>query len=438
MTSMNHERIFTSIGIAAIILLLFGLGGWYFFLRTQTDGIESASSSRGFSIGIPSFVGSRGSTAANTARSGTAQEFTTSPGSAFARLLGIGTSLEGERSETSIITPPTESNNSSEHRAPRFWRVTAAPVAGAAFSYASSTQLRYVERASGNVFDADPRTGDITRVTNTLIPRVYEALIGTQGFVGTRTIEEGKTTTLVGTISTSTEGGIAELSAVNLGIDVDDIVVAPQSSDLLLIARGTTGNHLIRSSWNGSNPKQLLALPGGDFRIFPTGNVIILAERAASGIAGNAYRVGAQLVPILRNVPGLTIRTQAATGNILYGEDDGTRLRLFVRLANAAAAEINLATTAEKCVWAPEGSKAYCAVPRATPARFIDAWYRGDIHTADTWYTVDASSEKTATLFTMDDASGIDVENPIIDPSGQYLAFTNARDKSLWVLRISE
>ena len=58
-------KIFTYIGIAAIVLLVIGLAGWYFFIARQTASIESAGYARGFSIGIPAFLGSRGSTAAN-------------------------------------------------------------------------------------------------------------------------------------------------------------------------------------------------------------------------------------------------------------------------------------------------------------------------------------------------------------------------------------
>jgi len=32
----------------------------------------------------------------------------------------------------------------------------------------------------------------------------------------------------------------------------------------------------------------------------------------------------------------------------------------------------------------------------------------------------------------------IDVENPSVDANGEYIAFMNARDKSLWLLRIAE
>ena len=41
-------------------------------------------------------------------------------------------------------------------------------------------------------------------------------------------------------------------------------------------------------------------------------------------------------------------------------------------------------------------------------------------------------------LFTIDSSQAIDIENPAIDPEGKYLSFMNARDKSLWMLQITE
>lgn len=425
---MDKERIITYIGVAAIILLLFGLGGWYLFLRNETTAIEGEASARGFSVGIPAFLGSRGSTAAN--QSGSPE--VTGSGSAFARLLGFGQPLEGEKA--------TEggndfSANASERRAPRFWRVTASPVAGASFTTGSSTRLRYVERASGHVFDADPRTGDVTRITNTLTPRVYEAIVGNDTIVQ-RILEDGAPATLSGRIGGTTDG-LAELTLSSLGADIEDVVVT-SASDLLLIARAGTARHLIRSAWDGSNPKQLLAIPAGDFRIQDAGGTTVLVERTGSGIPGAAFRAGSVLTPIISNILGLSLKAQAKSDNILFSSDDGTRLRLFTKLGQGSVAEVELATSAEKCVWA-SGTRAYCAAPRGTvPGLFHDRWYRGEIHTEDNWYAVDAAAATADTLFTIESGTGMDVENPVIDPSGEYLAFQNARDKSLWMLRIKE
>lgn len=433
MQTINYERIFTYIGIAAIILLLFGLGGWYLFLRNERTAVEGEAAARGFAIGIPSFLGSRGSTAANTSGDPASPEITGNTNSAFSRLLGFGqpAALEAE------ITPQT-GVQSQETRAPRFWRVTSAPVAGMAFS-ATSSRLRYVERASGHIFEADPFTGEVARLTNTLTPRVYEASLGGGSSVVLRTIEDGSATTFGGTISTTTQNGLAELKVTNLGTAMGDIVSYTNSPEILMVAPTGDTAHLIRSRVDGSSPKQLFTLPGGDFRIQLIGESILLTERAASGVPGSAFRAASTLIPLVMNVPGLTTRAQAKTEHMLYSSDDGTQLRLYTKISNANPKEVPLATVAEKCAWAPTGTTAYCAAPQGIlPKQFLDTWYRGETHTSDVWYTVDTAAAKVGTLFRIDSSYAMDVENPSVDPTGKYIAFQNARDKSLWVLRIAE
>ena len=70
--------------------------------------------------------------------------------------------------------------------------------------------------------------------------------------------------------------------------------------------------------------------------------------------------------------------------------------------------------------------------------QFLDDWYKGLLHTSDTFYEIDAAAASTTQIY---DPSGdtnaqFDVEDMSVDPSGQFLAFINARDMSLWVLRI--
>src|SRR5262249_13636486 len=98
---MNYYSVFKYIGIAAVILLLVGVPGWSFFLRNHATGITGLDEARGFSIAIPSFTGSRSSTAENIA--------------------------SGSDTE-SLLSVQTEKS-----RPPRLWKVSTTPIAGAGF-----------------------------------------------------------------------------------------------------------------------------------------------------------------------------------------------------------------------------------------------------------------------------------------------------------------
>src|SRR3989344_2500568 len=411
----DHDTIFRYIGITAIVLLLFGLAGWYFFISGRTADLEGAAQARGFDIGIPSFSGSRGSTAENIA-------------------VGFGTPLTGEAAVPA----------SGTKRAPRLWRVNSSPVAGAGFvSSGSTTILRFIERSTGHIFDADPETGTVVRRTNKLIPRVYEAMVGNGDSVIERSLDDkGVLSTFSGTLGTTTVDGFVPLTGVDLGSEVRDIAISGVPDAVFLASRsGMT--FLIRSMLGGEKPKEIISLAGGDFNLaLVHDGRMILTERAASGIPSNSYEAqSGTLVPLVRNVPGLTLLAHASSSAVLIGSDDGQSLSLSLRSSkDASAVSLPIRTTADKCAWAPGTSlTAYCAVPQESPGPgFLTNWYRGTVHTTDSWFEVDGAAGTATAFFSMDAESITDVEHPSVDDTGNYLAFMNARDKSLWILRITE
>ena len=155
-----------------------------------------------------------------------------------------------------------------------------------------------------------------------------------------------------------------------------------------------------------------------------------------------------------RDVPGLTFLPRTSSTAFLLGESRNGSLALYVRARDdAAIASLPLKTVADKCVWAPPSTSgtsakkttgdsgplvAYCAVPLSLRGtNFLDDWYRGVVHTADAWWRVDANAD-TVELIPVDGGASetFDVENPIVDLKGENIAFMNAEDKTLWLLRI--
>lgn len=406
---MTRHALFTYIGIAAIILLLVGLLGWYFFLRGQTSGIAALDAARGFDIAVPSFTGSRSSTSENIAQG-----------------------------STELLLTAPESG-----KPPRLWRVSLAPVAGAGF--VGTTTLRYMERSTGHVYDVDLATGNAARLTNMLMPKVYDASVLGDGTIVFRMLNElGERITLTGVLGTTTDDGFLELETENLGTGV--LSVAPSSrAEMVIVAASAQGAEVVRSK-NGSAPERLLSLALSSLEpLLLADGRVFLTERPASGSPGNSFAVASgTLQPLLRSVPGLAILPQAASAAILYSSDDASRVRLFLRpSADAATLELPLETTAKKCVWAPDTSTStpsvYCAASQTPlPARYTDLYMRGSVHTADAWFTIDTASGKVEKFFTPETTIALDVENPMLDTEGHYITFMNARDKSLWVLRTKE
>lgn len=399
----------TTVGIAIVVLA--ALAGWYLYLRQQGNAIEKVSEGRGFTTGTPSFTGEGGSTFENI-------------------IQGLGFQNEGQPQE-----PAAQ---------PRLWRVLATPGAGLGFiSGATSTRLRFIERSTGYLFESDVRTGKTLRLTNALMPRIYEAFFAGTGVPAIQRIEGARVvTSTVMYRSTSTPETFGTIEDVSLGA-IERLAVHPKKEEVLSFVDDGKGLVLIRSLWSGAKPERIYSSALRDWRLaWLEDNTVILSQAPASGVPGSAFRLEAgELTPIIRSVPGLTLLPKSKTGPLLISSDSGTVALGSRGGAASSTVTLPIRTVTDKCVWSP-GARAiaYCAVPENIASQeFLNAWYQGRIHTSDSWWRVDASTGTAEPLFSSASMNiSVDVEKPVINDTGEYIAFRNAYDKSVWVLRIKD
>ncbi len=385
---------------AIIVIVLGGLAGWYFFLRSATSDTTSKDIARGYT--------------------------TTS-------------SFEAGASPDTATSTIAESAGAAE-RPPQLWHLTVAPVGGASFVGTSTgMRIRFVERASGNVFDADPSSGSVTRVSNKLLPKIYDASFAHTGALFLRSLDEnGVETTFSGKIA-ATASTTETLSGSYIAGGIKDASIDPSSGAVTYLVPTGNGYGIFRLDRSGK-AKQLMASAIGDWRLEPAGSKTIIFTAPADGLSGTAYELkdSGALTTIIGNIPGLTIAAHPSSQAILFGSSD-QGLLLFARLsASSTSSRLSLRTVAEKCVWLPgRGLVAYCAAPQTTPSgNFLDLWYKGVLHTSDQWWIVDASAGTSEVVYTPGTNLSLDVKDPIVDGSGNYIAFKDAHDDSLWVFRI--
>lgn len=400
------------LALGFVALILAALGVWYITLAGRTSSIEELGDARGFGESIPTFEGTSGSTYTNM-------------------VSGVETATPAEQGAV-----------------PKLWRVTSAPVAGAGFVYVASNgatssrpTLRFVESATGYVFDANPETGEIVRRTHTLVPKVHEALVARSGRVILRFLgEDGMVRTLSAESATST-GGTGALVGRELPPQITAITFSPEGDSVFYILPDEKGGFSgVRAKSDGSAPQAILSTAISGWRLAWAQSGIVLTQKAAAGIPGISFALRDNVtLPLVRDVPGLLV-TESRTGTLLYSSfRDGT-LELFLRLAGTAAPlKLPIATVADKCAWG--GSMvAWCAVPQgALSQAFLDNWFRGSEHTNDSWWRLDARDGTAEPLsHTSSSDEPLDVRDPIADAAGRYIAFIHARDGSLWLLRTDD
>lgn len=406
--------------LAVILVLILGsLAGWYFFLRTQTKTTVEQGTARGFGIAIPEGR-ANGDIPAGSAR-----------------------------------TDGAASTGQAAQRPAQLWQVEEKPTAGHMFiGSGDALRLRYVERAGGYVFDANPETGLRVRLTNTLLPKIYEAQFSENGHVFERSVDTlGNITTFAGTVSTSTGASSASSPAMTLlgsylAKNIVNLSTHPVSGALFYTIADTNGGAVVSAEWDGQKPKTLLGSAILSWRpmVLEDGRTF-LTQPAADGVSGYGYELkkGGILNRLLGPVPGLVMRvrprSEAETDALLWSQSTRGELRLFARVGqNATVIQIPVRTTADKCVWLPEKDYvAYCGVPQGSTGQdFLDNWYRGAAHSSDSLWRIDASAGTAELIFTPPSSTPVDIENIMIDRAGSALAFTNATDKSLWLFRLAK
>ncbi len=401
-----HIRSIIQYVLAGLAVVILGaLAGWYFFLHGQTKTTIAFNAARGFGSQVPA---------------GSVQ------GSASA--FSATTSAPGTSAATAPVRPPQLSH------------IADAPVGGIGFSTTTQgVRLRYVERATGYVFEADPMGGGIVRIANALMPKIYEAYFASGDRIIERSLSTGGVTTFAGLLGTATSSALSGTSLPN-----NIVAVAPDPKTAQLFYLQRTGSEVVgvTSAWDGSKPKQVFSSALSDWRAswLPDGSVV-LVQNAADSVVGYAYTLkNGVLHPLAGPLLGLTVLPRTGSG-LLYGTSSGGGLALFSRTsATTTAVRLPIATVADKCVWAPGAAfVAYCAVPQTLPlGGFLDAWYRGETHSSDAIWRVDASAGQAQLVFAPTSNISLDVINPVMDDEGNYIAFMNATDQSPWLLRLNK
>lgn len=397
--------------IGTILFIVAGLGGWYFFIRAKQAEIQAADAGRG---------------------AGTAPSFASRVGSTYENIVST---------LTETFTGDRDNNNAFDGE--RLVQVSKTPTAGAGFvGSGTSTRLRFVERGTGYVFDFLPETGALERLTNTLIPRTYEAQIEASGRMITISEEDdGSFSTARARVATTTDNGetLYPLLRTFLPSAITATAISPGGGELFYIVDTESGGKGVRTGWSGGAEREVLssALSGWRAWWLQTGK-IILVQKPSDEAMGYAYELGenGRMTPLAR-APGLTLVPHPSMQAFISGASLAGDVSLSVRAGTSSTQiQLPLKTTADKCVWHPRELTAYCATPQTRPpARFLDLYHRGEAHTSDAWWRVDARDGTVKLLLPTGNAT-IDVERPVIDASGRGIAFINAVDKSLWILEI--
>ncbi|MDB5237062.1 MAG: hypothetical protein JWL88_164 [Parcubacteria group bacterium] len=295
------------------------------------------------------------------------------------------------------------------------------------------TDVRFIDRSSGNIYSYVFHARTLTRRSNKTLPGIQEASWvpnGSMAYVRfiTTNASDGEH---VATYALPVDGE----SGYFLEQDLAEARVA-SSTGLFTLLTSTSGSVGTVAKTDGSNPRTLFTSFVSSLLVYPAGNTYFAHTKASSQTNGYGFQlIGASFSRILGPLRGLTLLPSPSGKSLLYSYVDGGAVHLAViNIASHTATALPLATLTEKCVWADEAT-VYCGVPTdMSTGNLPDDWYQGAVSFTDRIWRIDMNA-RVATLVvdpTQVAKTSIDAISLTVDPKEDVLVFMDKKTGSLW------
>lgn len=347
-------------------------------------------------------------------------------------------------------TTPTVLPEESTKAGPVLRQLTTTPVAGAIIAGSGTkVAVRYVDRATGNVFEISPDGGAAKRITNTTIPKIYEAFFAKSGTsLIARYLKEDNETieTFSGTVKTKSGGQEGDLTGSFFPANIKALALSPEGNRVFYLREENGGAVGITTTIAGAAKTEVFRSPLREWNAaWPKTDIIMLTSKPsalAEGIIQFLNPETGGLTPILSRLRGLTALADGSAAKILYSwsQNTGLSASIFERKSRAQT-KLSLPTLPEKCVFAGKaGEKLYCGVPNSLPpASYPDAWYQGIISFEDEVWTFDTTDAIPRLIMDVsaEAKTPLDIVYLALSSDEQYLIFTNKTDGTLWSLQLS-
>jgi len=398
------------ITIVSIIVIVVGILTWYFFFRTNTVQTPTTNPVTGLPFGE-----------------------------------GGGNVVPNEQN-SNINGVVSDSGNKAANK---LFQISDAPVAGfVAFSPKKDapTIIRYVDRATGHIYDVNPFTLEKTKITNNTIPKIIEAYFKNDGSavllrsLTSSSIVQNISLSLIAPKASSTDS-LYTIITTELRGNMGDVWVGPNN---LLAYSLVDDNSISTSNFDGTKATRLFSSAFTDWRVqFDNPANIVLVTKTSANVSGFAYNLSTKtgaLSKLVGPLNALTLTESPDNKRFAYSyNSNGQTIFALQTVDTGEITKILPATFADKCVWSKKNTGIlYCGTPNSIGAFEPDNWYRGTSHFSDQIWKFNMITATSEILAEPKKNSGIDIdtENVFLSPNEDYLIFMNKNDLTLWALKL--
>lgn len=397
---------------------------------------------------------------------------------------GIGSSSNTDtKSDSPLIIGDTGSDNTNILKTlPRLRHYTTEPTSGNIITEKDKdiildrvkttikeTSLRYMDRATGHIFDISTKSETPTKISNTTISKVHEAIFTPGGDnLITRFLDDNDniityaitltdkkpvvaTTSVKIASSTNTVAQIADTSTrfknvtgIYLPRNIKELAMSPSGKKILDLTYGTE-NGIISVLDSAFKSRTVLTSPLQEWLLsFPSETRAVITTKPSGITHGYSYIINTDtgtMDKLIGYILGLTILPSRDLTAYLVGESSETLKLSLLNSKDSSLNNLSVKTLPEKCVWANTATDiVYCAVPKNIPsAVYPDDWYKGRLFFNDSLWKINLKTGETNLVSNLSQESGqaIDATTLQISPTDKYLTFINKRDLTLWGIDLS-
>ncbi|MEA2112716.1 MAG: hypothetical protein U9P50_01960 [Patescibacteria group bacterium] len=303
--------------------------------------------------------------------------------------------------------------------------------------------IRYIEKATGHIYETNTNSPTQTRISNTTIPKIQEAIWLDKESLVIRYLDEDD---IIKTFSASiveSELGDKQLEGVFLQDDIQTLIKFKKG--LFYLLESGQGSIGVTSDKDDENKKIIFNSPLKEWLIKNVDNRYInFTTKPAINVYGYSFLFDVETGSFDKIIDGKYNLSTLISNlfNILYSEYDKLGPKLYTyNNKKEVNTEVLISTLPEKCVWDEENIYIYCGIPFKELTNYdLTAWYKGNILFSDDIWRINAETNNLEFLIspTTIGVEEIDIINPILSENNDYLIFMNKRDFSLWSLKLKK
>lgn len=308
--------------------------------------------------------------------------------------------------------------------------------------------LRYVNKATGNIYQTFADKIDERKFSSTVILKVYEAFFGDKGeSVVMRYLKGDNKTieTFVGTLQKEYLGadsiGTNDVTGSFLPENISDVSVSSDTSKIFYLFDTGDSAAGVAFTLQTNTKIQVFDSPFTEWlSSWPNSKMITVTTKPSANVLGYMYAINPDnknFDKILGDINGLTTLASPDGKMVLYADNNLTLNVFTIETGNSNL--LGIKTLPEKCVWGMASDVVYCAVPNFIDrGQYPDSWYQGEVSFSDQIWKIDIASGNTTLVSDPVSISGEEVDGIklTLDEGQNYLFFVNKKDSYLWELSL--